>query len=117
MGWLFFKKVKKTPEILEVEDFNRKLKELLALDDYISVKEYSFLTEQFFEAEKALRTINESGLLSIYCQKNRIKPVLITNFLSDYLDLKNIISGHNKQFIETALIKDKKYLLKILEKV
>ena len=30
MGWLFFKKVEKTPEILAVEDFNRKLKELLA---------------------------------------------------------------------------------------
>lgn len=114
MGWLFFKKVEKTPEILAVEDFNRKLKELLALDDYISVKEYSFLTDQFFEAEKALRTINESGLLSVYCKKNRIKPVLITNFLSDYLNFKNIISGHNKQFIETALIKDKKYLDEIL---
>ena len=82
MGWLFFKKVEKPAEVLAVEEFNKKLSELLAKENYISVRDYSFLVEQFSEANKAFITINDSGLLSAYCKKNKIKLDFINAFLS-----------------------------------
>ena len=114
MAWSLFKKIEKPLEVLSIEEFNEKLKELLTIDDYISVKEYRFLTEQFFETEKVFKTINNSKLLSAYCKKNKIKPILIEEFLNDYANLKEIISHHNRNFIENSLIKEKKYLDEIL---
>lgn len=114
MGWLFFKKVEKPAEVLAVEEFNKKLSELLAKENYISVRDYSFLVEQFSEANKAFITINDSGLLSAYCKKNKIKLEFINTFLNSFKNLKNIISSHNKDFIESSMIKQKKYLDEIL---
>lgn len=114
MGWLFFKKVEKPAEVLAVEEFNKKLSELLAKENYISVRDYSFLVEQFSEANKAFITINDSGLLSAYCKKNKIKLDFINAFLSSFKNLKNIISSHNKEFIDTSMVKQKKYLDEIL---
>lgn len=73
MGWLFFKKVEKPAEVSAVEEFNKKLDELLAKENYISVKDYSFLIEQFLETNKTFTTINDSGLLSAYCKKKQSK--------------------------------------------
>ncbi len=114
MGWLFFKKVEKPAEVIAVEGFNKKLGELLAKENYISVRDYSFLVEQFSEANKAFITINDSGLLSAYCKKNKIKLDFINAFLSSFKNLKNIISSHNKEFIDTSMVKQKKYLDEIL---
>lgn len=114
MGWLFFKKVEKPTEIVAVEDFNKKLNELLAKDNYISVKDYSFLVEQFSETNKSFITINDSGLLSTYCKKNKVKTNYINDFLITFKNLKNVISSHNKEFIESSMIKQKKYLDEIL---
>lgn len=110
MGWLFFKKVEKPAEVLAVEEFNKKLGELLAKDNYISVRDYSFLVEQFSEANKTFTTINDSGLLSAYCKKNKIKLDFINRFLNSYKNLKNVISTHNKEFIKSSMVKQKKYL-------
>ena len=114
MGWLFFKKVEKPAEVLAVEEFNKKLGELLAKDNYISVRNYSFLVEQFSEANKAFITINDSGLLSTYCKKNKIKLDFINAFLTSFKNLKNIVSSHNKEFVESSMVKQKKYLDEIL---
>lgn len=114
MGWLFFKKVEKPAEVLAVEEFNKKLGELLATDNYISVRDYSFLLEQFSETNKVFITINDSGLLSTYCKKNRIKFDFINAFLTSFKNLKNIISFHNKEYVESSMVKQKKYLDKIL---
>ncbi len=114
MGWLFFKKVEKPAEVLAVEEFNKKLSELLAKENYISVRDYSFLVEQFSEANKAFITINDSGLLPTYCKKNKIKIDFINTFLSSFKNLKNIVSSHNKEFVESSMVKQKKYLDEIL---
>lgn len=114
MGWLFFKKVEKPAEVLAVEEFNKKLSELLAKENYISVRDYSFLVEQFSEANKAFITINDSGLLPTYCKKNKIKLEFINAFLSSFENLKNIVSSHNKEFVESSMVKQKKYLDEIL---
>lgn len=114
MGWLFFKKVEKPAEVLAVEEFNKKLCELLAKDDYISVRNYSFLIEQFSKVDKTFITINDSGLLSTYCKKNKIKFDFINTFLTSFKNLKNIVSSHNKEFVETSMVKQKKYLDEIL---
>lgn len=114
MSWLFFKKVEKPAEVLAVEEFNKKLGELLSTDSYVSVKDYSFLVEQFSETNKAFTTINDAGLLSVYCKKNKIKFSFINSFLSSFKNLKNIISSHNKEFVESSMIKEKKYFDEIL---
>ena len=114
MGWLFFKKVEKPAEVIAVEEFNKKLGELLAKENYISVRDYSFLVEQFSETNKAFITINDSGLLLAYCKKNKIKLDFINAFLSCFKNLKNIISSHNKEFVESSMVKQKKYLDEIL---
>ena len=114
MGWLFFKKVEKPAEVIAVEGFNKKLGELLAKENYISARDYSFLVEQFSEANKAFITINDSGLLSAYCKKNKIKLDFINAFLSSFKNLKNIVSSHNKEFVESSMVKQKKYLDEIL---
>lgn len=110
MGWLFFKKIEKSAEVVAVEEFNKKLGELLAKDNYISVRDYGFLVEQFSEANKTFTTINDSGLLSAYCKKNKIKLDFINRFLNSYKNLKNVISTHNKEFIKSSMVKQKKYL-------
>ena len=114
MGWLFFKKIEKLAEVVAVEEFNKKLGELLAKENYISVRDYSFLVEQFSEANKSFITINDSGLLSTYCKKNKIKLDFINAFLSSFKNLKNIVSSHNKEFVASSMIKQKKYLDEIL---
>lgn len=114
MGWLFFKKVEKPAEVSAVEEFNKKLDELLAKEGYISVKDYSFLIEQFLETNKTFTTINDSGLLSAYCKKNKVKLKFINAFLNSFKNLKSIISSHNKEFVESSLVKQKKYLDEIL---
>ncbi|MGN1103766.1 MAG: UvrD-helicase domain-containing protein [Candidatus Coproplasma sp.] len=114
MGWSIFKKTAKPAEITEVEEFNKKLNELLAIDGYISVKDYSFLVEQFKGTNQTFVTINSSDLLSIYCKKNKIEIELITKFLSDYGNIKAIISRHNKEYVDRAMVREKEYLDSIL---
>lgn len=114
MSWLFFKKASIPSEVLAVDDFNKKLKVLLAKDDYISVKDYRFLVAQFLEINKAFVTINESGLLETYCKKNKVKINYLKDFIKTYANLKSIISSHNKRFVESYMIKEKKYLDEIL---
>lgn len=117
MGWLFFKKAEKPAEVLAAEEFNKKLSELLSREDYISVKDYSFLIEQFSESNKTFKTISDARLLSTYCKKNRVKPEFVNAFLSSFKNIQSIISAHNKEFIETSMVKQKKYLDGILYNV
>lgn len=114
MGWSFFKKFEKPAEVLAVEEFNKRLNELLSKDSYISVRDYSFLVEQFSDTRNALVTINDAGLLATYCKKNKVKFGFISAFLNFFKNIKSIISDHNKDFIKTSMIKHKKYLDEIL---
>lgn len=111
---LFFKKAEKPAEILAINEFNKILNELLDKNEYISVSRYRFLIERFFDANKALTTINDSGLLFAYCKKNKIKSNLIVDFLSTYKNIKSIVSAHNKKYVESFMLKEKKYLDEIL---
>lgn len=108
------KKTENTAEISAVKEFNERLADLLAEDEYISVKGYGFLIERFSETYKAFCTINNAGLLSAYCRKNNIKPEFIDKFLNAFENIKDMISDHNKKFVETAMVKEKKYLDEIL---
>ena len=97
------KEIENPVEISAVEEFNKRLGDLLAGDSYISAKGYSFLVERFSETYNAFTTINEVGLLPAFCKQNNVKAEFINDFLIAFENLENIISAHNKKFIEAAV--------------
>lgn len=97
------KEIENPVEISAVEEFNKRIGDLLAGDSYISAKEYSFLVGRFSETYNAFTTINEVGLLPAFCKQNNVKAEFINNFLIAFENLENIISAHNKKFIEAAI--------------
>lgn len=117
MFWFNFKKTELPEEIKEAELFNSSLKELMNLDNYISRKDYMFLFEVYEKTYNSLFAIKNAGLLKSYCKKNKVSENLVNDFISNYSNLKNLISNRNKCFVLTKMNEEKKYLDEILNDV
>lgn len=101
---MFFKRIKKTAEVVAVEQFNSELDELLSKNDYISDRECTLFIERFSKVYDTFTTIKSSDLLTAYCKKNKIKRDFIENFLSVFKILKSVISAHNEKLTETVTV-------------
>ena len=106
MFWFNFKKTELPEEIKDVEIFNSKLKELMDSDNYISRKDYMFLFEDYEKAYNSLCAIKNAGLLKSYCKKNKISENLVIEFISNYINLKDVVSNRNKSFVQAKMNKD-----------
>ena len=117
MFWFNFKKTELPEEIKDVEIFNSKLKELMGSDNYISRKDYMFLFEEHEKTYNSLCAIKNAGLLKSYCKKNKISENMVIEFISNYSNLKDVVSNRNKSFVQAKMNKEKKYLDEILKDV
>ena len=117
MFWFNFKKTELHEEIKDLEVFNSKLKELIDSDNYISRKDYMFLFEDYEKIYNSLCAIKNAKLLKSYCKKNKISENIVIKFISNYSNLKEVFSNRNKSFVQTKMIKEKKYLDEILKDV
>lgn len=109
-------------ELGRLADFEKRLKELLDSDAYISRRDYKPLCEEYLDIFNQLATLKQSKTLVYYCKQNHIELQRVENFLSTFSDLKKnesaeIIAYHNKGFLDNHLASEKEYLDGILKKV
>ena len=112
----------KSPELSRLLNFENGLESLLNTDAYIARRDYIHLCDSYSEIYNQFSTLQKSKALDYYCSQNHIDIQRIEDFLATYSDLcKNesaeIVTLHNKNFLEKHLISDKEYLDNVLKKV
>ena len=112
----------KSSELARLIDFEKELESLLNTDAYIARRDYKNLCDSYSEIYNQFSTLKKSKTLDYYCSQNHIDIQRIEDFLATYSDLcKNesaeIVTLHNKYFLEKHLISDKEYLDNVLKKV
>ena len=112
----------KSSELARLIDFEKELGSLLNTDAYIARSDYKHLCDDYSEIYNQFSTLKKSKTLDYYCSQNHIEIQRIEDFLSTYSDLsKNesaeIVTLHNKNFLEKHLVSDKAYLDNVLKKV
>lgn len=112
----------KSSELSRLLDFEKELESLLNTDAYIARRDYKNLCDSYSEIYNQFSTLKKSKTLDYYCSQNHIDIQRIEDFLATYSDLcKNesaeIVTLHNKYFLEKHLISDKEYLDNVLKKV
>ncbi len=110
------------PDVLRLYEFEKKLNEILNKDCYIARSDYKPLCAEFSDIFQQFSVLKKSKTLEFYCSKNHINLQQVELFIERFSDLnKNesteIITLHNKEFIEKHLKTDKDYLDNILKKV
>ena len=111
-----------SPEIIRIREFEKKLHELLGRDTYLARRDYKPLCTEFKDIFSQFSTLKKSRTLNYYCSQNHVSLQQIESFLETFADLnKNesteIITLHNKAFLEKHLVSEKSYLDNILKKV
>lgn len=109
-------------ELTFLLDFDRKLNDLLNTDNYITRRDYKPLCEDYVDIYSKFCTLKQSKTLDYYCSQTHIDIQRVEDFLSTFADLnKNesaeIITLHNKEFLEKHLVSEKDYLDNVLKKV
>ena len=112
----------KSVEVIRLSDFERKLNDLLHTDSYIAHRDYKSLYNDYADIYNQFLTLKQSKTLDYYCSQNHLSLQRVEHFLSTYFDIKNnenaeIITLHNKEFLERHLVSEKDYLDNILKKV
>ena len=112
----------KSSELSRLLDFEKELENLLNTDAYIARRDYKNLCDSYSEIYNQFSTLKKSKTLDYYCSQNHIDIQRIEDFLATYSDLcKNesaeIVTLHNKYFLEKHLISEKEYLDNVLKKV
>ena len=110
------------PELVKLVEFEKAIKELLDKDVYIARSDYKPLCSQFYELYNQLITLKKSKTLDYFCSTNNIDIGRVEVFLSTFEDLMKdesveIITTHNRAFIEKHLVSDKQYLDNVLRQV
>lgn len=111
-----------SPEIARLGKFERKLDELLDKDIYIAHSDYKPLCLEYIDVFDQFLTLKKSKTLDYYCSQNHIDVQRIESFLEKFSDLNKkesteIITLHNKAFLEKHMVSDKLYLDNVLKKV
>lgn len=128
-SWIFGSQTKeKSSEVIESSElsilleFERKLNGLLNADTYIARRDYKPLCDEYAGIYSQYCTLKQSQTLDYYCSQNHIDIQRIEDFLSTFCDLSKgesaeVITLHNKNFLEKHLVSDKEYLDNVLKKV
>lgn len=128
-SWLFGSQTKDnnsegfdTLELSLLIEFENKLSDLLNSDIYLARRDYKPLCDKYSYLFNQFNTLKQSKTLDYYCSQNHIDNQRVEAFLSAYSDLsKNegaeIITLHNKEYLERHLVSDKDYLDNVLKRV
>lgn len=109
-------------ELSHLMNFEDKLRKLLSTDAYIARRDYKPLCEDYVDIYHQFCTLKQSKTLDYYCSQNHIDIQRIEDFLSKFDDLSKkesaeIITIHNKEYLEKHLVSEKEYLDNILKRV
>lgn len=112
----------KPQELISLAEFEARLQTLLDTDVYVARSDYKPICDDYLDVYSQFCTLKQSKTLDYYCSQNHIDLQRIENFLTIYADLnKNesaeIITLHNKEYLERHLVFEKDYLDNILKKV
>ena len=111
-----------SPEIIRVGEFDKKLHELLNKDVYLARSDYKPLCTEYHDLYEQFSTLKRSKTLEYYCSQNHVDVQQLESFIETFADLNKkesteIITLHNKSFLEKHLLSDRTYLDNILKKV
>ena len=127
-SWLFKKsdisshsEAGKSSELILLDDFERRMKELLDSDVYIARSDYKNLCYDYLDLYSQFCTLKNSKTLHYYCKKNNVEVNRIEEFLKTYADLTKekaeVIEKHNNEYVKHHLVLEKDYLDYILKEV
>ena len=111
-----------SPEIIRIGEFEKELHELLDRDAYLARRDYKPLCAKYEDLLELFSTLKKSKTLDYYCSQNHVEVQQLESFLETFADLNKkesteIITLHNKAFLEKHLVADKAYLDNVLKKV
>ena len=113
---LFSKQKKECLEFEKLIEYKSKIDSLLALDKYISRKEYNSFYNDSRNNFTKLVTLEKEKVLNEWCKKNKVNFKEMKDLLAYYEHTKENIDLHNNEFIEKHLKLEKQYLDEILIK-
>lgn len=111
-----------SPETIRVGEFEKELHELLERDSYLARSDYKPLCAKYEDLFEQFSTLKKSKTLDYYCSQNHVDIQQLATFLETFADLNKkesteIITLHNKAFLEKHLVTEKEYLDNLLKKV
>lgn len=111
-----------SPETIRVGEFEKELHVLLDRDAYLARSDYKPLCAKYEDLFHQFSTLKKSKTLDYYCSQNHVDVQQLESFLETFADLNTkesteIITHHNKDFLEKHLVTDKDYLDNVLKKV
>lgn len=111
-----------SPGYKELVCFENALNELLNKDIYLARSDYKPLCAQYHDLFNQFDTLKKSKTLDYYCSSNHIDIGRVDLFMSNFNDLMKdksaeIISIHNRDFLQKHLISEKQYLDNVLKQV
>jgi len=128
-SWIFGEQAKTEEKVdttsqndSKLTEFETRLQHLLDSDIYIAKSDYKSMCDDFADIYNQYSTLKKSKTLSYYCSQNKIDIHRIDDFITKYEDLNRqesteIITLHNRNFLDKHLALEKEYLDNILKKV
>lgn len=98
-------------------EFQKFVDGLLQAEKYIAKSEYHDRLKTYQEEIDFLAVLRNSGMLTSFCQKNRIQESYIEQVEEKLLHFDRYVEQHNDDFIKKMMIEEKEYLDHILESV
>ena len=111
-----------SPEIIRLKEFEKELCKLLGKDVYLARSDYKPLCTDYKDLYEQFSTLKKSKTLEYFCSQNHVNVQQIESFIETFKDLSKqksteIITLHNRSFLEKHLVADKAYLDNVLKMV
>ena len=111
-----------SPEIIRLGEFEKELRKLLGKDVYLARSDYKPLCAEYKDLYEQFSTLKKSKTLEYFCSQNHVDVQQIESFIETFKDLSKqesteIITLHNRSFLEKHLVADKAYLDNVLKMV
>lgn len=110
-----------SPEELTLAEFERRLSTLFAQDRYVARSDYEQLTHEFVSLHDTIQSLQQTGMLSHFCNSKGISRSRVLKFMKDFDSLRTSnpvsIKSHNNEFLTRHLDSERAYLDDILRPV
>jgi len=128
-GWIFGNKNKSeeelniSPEYSSLIAFESTLVDLLNADRFIARSDYRQIVADFADFYRQMKALQDSDILTEFCNKRHIAEDRLKSFLSLYEELSDekvgsaTIAAHNDAFVKSHLESEKQFLDEILKAV
>lgn len=111
---LFFKNKNESIEYMALEEYSKKIEDLLKKDAYISKKDYMPFCNANIEIYNKLILMEKENVLQSWCKNNKTSYYDLKDKINFYEKTDEIIKKSNDNYIKMHLETEKDYLDKIL---